>query len=132
MAPLDHVLPVAEEEVNVTDPGEQKVVGPPAVIVGVAGNGLTVTLVTAEVRVHPAAFETVTVNEPDVVTVIVCVVAPFDHKYEVDAGAESVTEPPAQNVVGPPAVIVGMAGKAFTVTTVAALAALKHPEAFPT
>ena len=30
------------------------------------------------------------------------------------------TEPPAQNVVGPPGVIVGVAGIALTVTTVAA------------
>ena len=30
------------------------------------------------------------------------------------------TEPPAQNVVGPPGVIVGVVGIAFTVTTVAA------------
>ena len=29
-----------------------------------------------------------------------------------------VTLPPAQNVVGPPAVTVGVAGKAFTVTTI--------------
>ena len=35
-----------------------------------------------------------------------------------------VTLPPAQKVNGPPAVMVGTAGKAFTVTTVAADAAL--------
>ena len=35
-----------------------------------------------------------------------------------------VTEPPAQKVVGPPAVIEGAAGKGFTVTTVAVLAGL--------
>ena len=71
VAPLDQVLPVAEDEVNVTEPGVQKVVGPPAVIVGVAGAGLTVTDVAAEVLVQPAAFETVTVYDPVVVTVIV-------------------------------------------------------------
>lgn len=38
----------------------------------------------------------------------------------------STTLPPAQNVVGPPAVIVGVAGKGFTVTTVADDAALWH------
>jgi hypothetical protein len=43
-----------------------------------------------------------------------------------------VTLPPAQKVVGPPAVIVGVAGKAFTVTTVAAEAKLWHPAAFVT
>jgi hypothetical protein len=52
------------------------------------------------------------------------VVAPFDHKYEVPALEVSVTDPPAQKVVGPPGVIVGVAGKAFTVTTVGVLAAL--------
>ena len=60
------------------------------------------------------------------------VVAPFDHKYVVPALEVSVTEPPAQNVVGPEAVIVGVAGKALTVTTVAADAGLKHPLAFVT
>ena len=44
------------------------------------------------------------------------VVAPFDHKYELPAEAFKVTDPPAQNVVGPPAVIVGVVGNAFTVT----------------
>ena len=52
------------------------------------------------------------------------VVAPFDHKYEFPALEVKVTDPPAQKVVGPPGVIVGAAGKAFTVTTVAALATL--------
>jgi hypothetical protein len=39
----------------------------------------------------------------------------------------SVTLPPAQNVVGPPGVIVGVAGSALTVTTVAADGALVQP-----
>lgn len=60
---------------------------------------------------------------PEAVTVIDCVVAPLDHKYEEEAGAESVTEPPEQNVVGPPAEIVGVAGAALTVTVVPADAA---------
>jgi hypothetical protein len=38
-------------------------------------------------------------------------------------GALSVTEPPSQNVVGPPAVMAGVDGFAFTVTVVAADAA---------
>lgn len=62
-------------------------------------------------------------NVPDDVTLIDCVVAPFDHKYEVDAGAESVTDPFSQNVVGPLAVIVGVAGNGFIVTVVPADAA---------
>ena len=43
-----------------------------------------------------------------------------------------VTLPPAQKVVGPLAVITGVTGKAFTVTTVAADDALWHPFAFVT
>jgi hypothetical protein len=50
----------------------------------------------------------------------------------VEAGADNVTEPPEQKVVGPPAVMVGTAGSAFTVTVVAVLEALRHPEALPT
>ena len=47
-----------------------------------------------------------------------CVVAPFDHR--LFAGEEEVrtTHSPAQNVVGPLAVIVGTEGKGFTVTLV--------------
>jgi hypothetical protein len=63
------------------------------------------------------------VYEPAVVTLIEAVVAPVDHKYEVPVEAVNVTDPPAQNVVGPPAVIVGVEGKAFTVTVVPTLAA---------
>ncbi|WP_414524350.1 hypothetical protein, partial [Umezakia ovalisporum] len=42
-------------------------------------------------------------------------------------GAESVTEPPLQNVVGPPAVMLGVLGGLFIVTTVAALTDEVHP-----
>ena len=49
-----------------------------------------------------------------------CVVAPFDHRFPEAAEDVSVTFPPAQNVVEPPAVIGGVAGTGFTVTTVAA------------
>jgi hypothetical protein len=50
------------------------------------------------------------------------VVAPFDHKYDVPADEVKVTEPPAQKVIGPPALMVGCEGSAFTVTAVPALA----------
>jgi hypothetical protein len=59
-----------------------------------------------------------------VVTVILGVVAPVDHKYDEPALDVSVTLPPAQKVNGPPAEIVGVAGKASTVTDVAAETAL--------
>jgi hypothetical protein len=48
VAPFDHKFPVAEDDVNTTFPPAQNVVAPPAVIVGVAGTGLTVTTVAAE------------------------------------------------------------------------------------
>ena len=57
-----------------------------------------------------------------------CVVAPFDQRYELPAEAVKVTDPPAQKVVGPPVVIVGVAGVGFTVTVVGADVALQ-PEA---
>jgi hypothetical protein len=60
------------------------------------------------------------------------VVAPVDHKYVVPALEVNVTLPPAQKVNGPPADMVGVAGKAFTVTVVAAEEALWHPEALVT
>ena len=44
----------------------------------------------------------------------------------------SVTLPPAQNVVAPPGVIVGVAGIGVTVTAVDADGALEHPLAVTT
>ena len=62
VAPFDHTLLVAEEDVSTTDPPEQNVVEPPAEIVGVDGIGLTVTVVAADVPdVQPAAVVTATV-----------------------------------------------------------------------
>lgn len=87
-------------------------------IVGVAGVGLTVTIVATEVLVQPDAFETVTENDPVLVTMIDCVVAPLDHKYPVEFGADNVTVLPAQIVVEPLALIVGTAGIGLTVTVV--------------
>jgi hypothetical protein len=55
---------------------------------------------------------------PEEVALIACVVAPFDQRYEAPLLAVSVTEPPAQNVVGPDEVIVAD-GSALTVTVVA-------------
>ena len=46
VAPVDQRFPLEAEEVNTTDPPVQKVVGPPAVIVGAEGIGFTVTLIT--------------------------------------------------------------------------------------
>jgi hypothetical protein len=48
VAPFDQILPVALLEVKITLSGVQKVVGPLAVMVGPAGVGLTVTVMTFE------------------------------------------------------------------------------------
>ena len=68
---------VAALEVSVTLPPWQNVLLLPAVIVGVAGNGFTVTKVSAVVAVQLFALVTVTENLSLVFTVILCVVAPF-------------------------------------------------------
>lgn len=119
VAPVDQVFPVADEDVKVTELPEQNVVGPLAVMVGVAGSGLTVTVVAAETEEHDP-LETVTVYEPLAVTVMDCVVAPVDQVFPVEAEDVRVTEPPAQKEVGPLAVIVGIAGVGLTVTVVEA------------
>lgn len=48
VAPVDQIFPVLDEDVNTTDPPVQKVVGPPAVMVGATGIGFTVILITFE------------------------------------------------------------------------------------
>jgi hypothetical protein len=61
VAPVLHVLFDALLLVSTTLPPAQKVVGPPAAIVGVAGFGFTVTLVAALVALQPLPLVTVTV-----------------------------------------------------------------------
>ena len=94
-------------------------------MVGVAGTGFTVTVVAAEVAEHNPV-ETLTVYVPEVETVMDDVVAPVDQVLPVPAEDVNVTEPPVQKEVGPPAVMVGVAGVGFTVTVVAAEVA-EHP-----
>lgn len=84
------------------------------------GSGFTVIVVPAEVAEQPLPFVTVTVYVPDEVTVMDCVVAPVDQAFPVVEEDVRTTEPPEQKVVGPPVVIVGVAGSAFTVTVVVA------------
>lgn len=60
VAPLDQRFPVLIEDVSVTLPPWQKVVAPEAVIVGVAGNGVTVTFVLAETAEVQPEFVTET------------------------------------------------------------------------
>src|SRR5258708_2929341 len=121
--PLDQRYEEPADAVSVTEPPAQNVVGPPAVIVAV-GLALTVTTVGADVALQPAASVPVPRWWPAALTVIDEVVAPLDQRYEEPADAVSVTEPPAQNVVGPPAVIVAV-GLALTVTAVGAEVALQ-------
>ena len=61
---------------------------------------------------------------PLALTVMARVVAPLDQEYDAPLFAVSVTEPPAQNVVGPPALIVAL-GSELTVTLVGAEVALQ-------
>jgi hypothetical protein len=58
--PFDHVLPEVLDEVSVTDPPEQKVVGPLAEIVGAVGAAFTVTVSGLDVAKHDP-LETLTV-----------------------------------------------------------------------
>jgi hypothetical protein len=54
-------LPVAADDVRITLPPAQNVVGPPALIVGCGGKGLTVTVVGDEAAEHPYTSVIVTV-----------------------------------------------------------------------
>ena len=77
---LLHLIPVACEEVSVTLPPLQYVVVVFVEIVGAAGVGLTVTVIAFEVCEQPFDLVTVTLYEPEVVTVFICVVAPSLHR----------------------------------------------------
>jgi hypothetical protein len=57
--PFDQVFPVAFEDVKVTDPPEQNVVGPLDVIVGIVGTAFTVIALVDEDELH-VPFETLT------------------------------------------------------------------------
>lgn len=114
--PLLHNHAVPLPAVKLTDPPEQNVVAPLAVIVAV-GKAFTVTVVEEDVAEHPLALVTVTLYVPLVETAIVCDVAPLLHNQDDPAPAVKFTEPPVQNVAAPDALIVAV-GKAFTVTMV--------------
>lgn len=73
------------------------------------GGVFAVTTVGDEVAAQPDASVTVTVNVPEALTAIDCVVAPFDHEYDEPALAVSVTLPGVQKAVGPDAVMVALA-----------------------
>ena len=56
-----------------------------------------------------------------------CVVSPVDQRLSIAEDEVKITESPAQNVVGPFAVIVGIEGVGFTVT----VSAIELPEEQP-
>ena len=119
VAPVDQRLFVGDDEVKTTVPPAQNVVGPFAVTVGVVGIGFTTTVVFVE-EAWQKPVETVTEYDPELLTVIDCVVAPVDHVFPLADDEVKTTEPPAQNVVAPLAVIVGVAGVRFIVINCAA------------
>ena len=84
--------------------------GPPAVIVGVAGVGLTITTIGAEVEEQPAPSVYVTDIVEEVVTLIVEEVSDVDQEFPDPYDDVKSTEPPSQKVVAPLGVIVGVAG----------------------
>src|SRR5439155_27250945 len=89
VAPVDHRYDAPLLAVRVTEPPGQNVVGPEAVMAGVAAVA-AVTSTGTEVAEHPALL-TATVYEPGWLTAIDCVVAPVDQSQFVPALAVSVT-----------------------------------------
>ena len=69
--PRYHWLPVAEEEVSTTLPPTQKVMAPDALIVGVEGIGVTVTVVPVLAALLQPLVVAITVYVPAVVAVYV-------------------------------------------------------------
>ena len=114
VAPVLHVLPPDALEDKVTLPPWQKVVDPPAVIVG-EGLLFTVTVTGEDVEEHPLLFVTETVKTPVLVTVMLCEAALLLQLLPLEALEVSTTLPPWQKVVGPPALIEAV-GFEFTVT----------------
>ena len=78
-APVLHVYELADDEVSMTEPPRQNVVGPFGVMAGV-GFAFTVTVTAVALPRHPLLLVTITLKVPDVVTVIACVVAPLLQK----------------------------------------------------
>ena len=118
---------IAEEEVKTTDPPSQKVVDPPAEIIGVAGVRFTLTNCGADDPDEQPLVTIATVYVPEDETVMDCVVAPVDQTLFVKDEEVNTTELPEQNVVGPPAVMVGTDGVGFTVITVGDEVAEQRP-----
>jgi hypothetical protein len=99
----------------VVRPGYKLIYGEAEILA--TGFGLTDTTVDEELFEHPLELVTVTEYEPELETVIDCVVAALLHNHELPADAVSTTLPPWQMARGPPAVILA-AGVGFTTTVV--------------
>lgn len=119
VAPLLQTLPLASEEVSVTLSPKQKVVAPFAVTNGVDGKVSTSIVLVADGKLEQVPLLVSTLNTPASFTTMFCVVAPLLHKLPVAAEEVKVTLSPAQNLVTPEAVIVGVLGNGLTVTIVA-------------
>lgn len=124
VAPVDQILFAVEDDVNVTVFPAHKLTGPAGEIVGVDKVDPTVTTMEFETSGVQAPTVFVTVYVPGVDTVIEGVVAPFDQVMFVVTLEVRVTDPPEQNVVGPPAVITGVW---LTVTVIPVDGAEVHP-----
>ena len=124
---VDQSIPDATEDIKFTELPAQKVIGPLALTVGAAGIGFTVTVIALLAGEVQPSNVCVTVYVPEVVTVIFCVVKLFDQVFPVETEELKLTEFPLQNVVVPPALIVGAAGIGLTVTVVVALEAEVQP-----
>ena len=92
--------------VKTTLPPVQKVVFPPALIVGVAGCATTTTVVAVLVAEQLKQFVTVTEYEPNVVAVYVDSIPTTDdpllQEYDVPSLATKTTLSPEQKVNGSP------------------------------
>jgi hypothetical protein len=127
VCPVDQTYESAVDELKITVSPLQAVVDV-AVIVGI-GALLTFTFMLVDVAEQLLASVTVTEKLPELETVIVDAIEPFDQRFPVVEDEERTTDPPVQNVVEPLALIVGVAGSAFTVTVTIALG-LSSPAAF--
>lgn len=106
-------MPVIELEARITEPPWQKVTAPKAVIEAVV-IGITVMLCVTEAEAQP--LDTVKVYMPAALTEIVGVVAPVDQLFPLAEPEDRVTEPPAQKLVGPLAVMLAVMVEGITVT----------------
>lgn len=94
IAPVLHTLPDVALEVKVTELPEQKVVGPLAVTVGVAGIGFTTTLTGTEAAEEQPNALDITENVPVVFTFMLWVIAPLLHSLPVASLEISITLSP--------------------------------------